>query len=116
MRWSWFFVVAAAVSLLAGRAAYSADVWGLKSGAVELTSAGPMTFGPEGILLVGDARAATVYAIATDDASGDPAKVKLYIPKLQEKVGEVVGASAERVRINDLAVNPKSGNVYLSVS
>jgi hypothetical protein len=117
MRLTWFFAVTvAAISLLAGRAGYSADVWGLKSGAVELKSGGPMTFGPEGILLVGDTTAATVYAIATDDASGDPAKVKLNIPKLQEKVAEVVGSSAERVRINDLAVNPRSGNVYLSVS
>jgi hypothetical protein len=109
-------MVAAALALYSGTYGVGADVWGLKNGPVELKSGGPMAFGPEGILFVGDTTAATIYAIGTDDASGDASKVKLDIKGIQGKLGEALGSSAERVRINDLAVNPHSGNVYLSVS
>jgi hypothetical protein len=109
-------MVAAAITLSCGTYGVGADVWGLKNGAVELKSGGPMAFGPEGILFVGDTTAATVYAIGTDDTSGDPSSVKVNIKGIQAKLAEALGASAERVRINDLAVNPQSGNIYLSVS
>ena len=39
----------------------------LKSGEFELKSAGPLAFGPEGILFVGDPQAAAIYAIDTGD-------------------------------------------------
>ncbi len=94
----------------------AADKWGLKTGNPELKSAGPLAFGPDGILLVGDTKAATVFAIGTGDTSGDPAKVNVNIEDLQAKVAKALGAGSKAVAINDLAVNPLSGNIYLSVS
>ena len=44
--------------------------WGLKKGEVELQSARSLAFGPDGILFVGDAQAATVYAIDTGGRRG----------------------------------------------
>jgi hypothetical protein len=91
----------------------SAADWGLKKGNADLKSAGPLAFGPDGILLIGDTKAATVFAIDTGDASGEPGKVSYSIKGLNEKVAEVVGQS---VTINDVIVNPASGNVYVSAS
>jgi hypothetical protein len=94
----------------------SAADWGLKKGNADLKSAGPLAFGPDGILLVGDTKAASIFAIDTGDASGEPAKVKLQIAALNEKVADLLGVGSQEAKINDLAVNPASGNVYLSAS
>ncbi|HPD87811.1 MAG TPA: hypothetical protein PLS06_10920 [Proteiniphilum sp.] len=61
------------VAMVAVSTVNAAD-WGLKKGNADLKSAGPLAFGPDGILLVGDVKAATVFAIDTGDASGDPGK------------------------------------------
>ena len=39
----------------------------LKKGAPGLKSAGPLAFGPEGILFVGDTQGASVFALVTQD-------------------------------------------------
>ncbi|TXT36633.1 MAG: hypothetical protein FD138_915 [Planctomycetota bacterium] len=101
--------------LLSMSAAFGAE-WGLKEGAAELKSAGPIAFGPDGILFVGDAKGATVFAIGTGDTKGNPTKIDLNISGLNSKVAEVLGTNADKITINDLAVNPLTGNVFLSVT
>jgi hypothetical protein len=100
-------------ALLSGGTVADAASWGLKKGNPQLKSAGPLAFGPDGILLVGDTKAATVFAIETGDTSGDPDQVRLNVDALNRKVSELVGSGS---KINDLVVNPLSGNVYLSVA
>ena len=90
--------------------------WGLKKGTPELKSAGPLTFGPDGILFVGDTKAAAIFAIQTDDGSAKPSDAKLNIEAVNEIVADLLKARTGDVAINDLAVNPRSGNVYLSVT
>ncbi len=96
--------------------AQGAEILGLKKGTPELKSAGPLAFGPSGILLVGDTKAAALFAISTDDVKGDPAKVEFNIDGLNKKVAQLLGASTQEIVIHDLVVNPLSGNLYLSVS
>jgi hypothetical protein len=96
--------------------ALDAAEWGLKKGNAELKSAGPLAFGPDGILLVGDTKAASVFAIDTGDAKGEPGKVELNIKGLNGKIAGALDAGAQDITINDLSVNPASGNVYLSVA
>lgn len=100
----------------AGQFAVAADQWGLSSGKVELKSIGPMTFGPEGILIVGDAQAATLYAIATDDTKGGASKASINIEDINGKIAGLLGGKASDVKINDVVANPYSGNVYIGVS
>ncbi len=90
--------------------------WGLKEGSPELRSAGPLTFGPDGILFIGDTKAAAVVAVDTGDASGDPSSVKFAIDGVDRKVATLISSDAKTTKINDLAVNPLSGNAYLSVT
>ena len=104
----------ATVCVLLSGAAVSAVEWGLKEGAPDVQSAGPLAFGPDGILFVGDTKSATIFAIGTGDTKGDPAKVNLNVTGLNTKVAELLKAPS--ATINDLAVNPNSGNVYLSVT
>ncbi len=57
----------------------AADIRGLEPGTPEMKSATVLAFGPEDILFVGDAKAATVFAIATGDTQGDVLKKRRSI-------------------------------------
>jgi hypothetical protein len=86
----------------------------LKSGKAELQSAGVLAFGPDGILFVGDSQGAKVFALDTGDRVAGSGKVD--IEGVNEKIAAMLGTSADQVLINDMAVNPVSKKVYLSVS
>ena len=96
--------------------ASAADIYRLKSGTPDLQSAGPLAFGPDGILLVGDNKGAAIFGIQTGDKTGDPGSVDLQITGLNQKLAQALSADSQSVQINDLAVNPASGNVYLALS
>ncbi|MEW6306156.1 MAG: hypothetical protein AB1705_22035 [Verrucomicrobiota bacterium] len=88
---------------------------GMTEGKVSLQSGGPLAFGPEGILFAADTRGAQIFAIATGDTKpGSSAPLK--VEGINQKIAATLGASADQVIINDLAVNPISRNAYLSVS
>src|SRR2546425_4916067 len=98
-------------------AALAADsTAGLSSGKPDLKSAGPMAFGPEGILLVGDPQGAAVFAIDTGDRARGAPMAEVRVRAVNEKIAALLGTSAQEILINDMAVNPVSGKVYLSVS
>lgn len=110
-------VMLASLSLVACSASvYGADIWGLKEGSPDLKSAGHLTFGPDGILIVGDAKGASLFAIGTGETSGSVENAKLNVDELNFKAAELLGANRDEVLINDLAVNPLSGSVFLSAS
>ena len=88
---------------------------GLQAGRVELQSAGALTFGPEGILFVGDSIGAAVYAIDTSDSTVGPAG-HVSIQGINARIAAMTGTVPDQILINDMAVNPISKNVYLSVS
>lgn len=88
----------------------------LKQGKPDIKSVGPLAFNAEGILFVGDAKGAAVFAIDTGETAGDPNKVKLNIEGIDAKVAAALGTTAGDILINDVAVNPASGTAYLSVS
>lgn len=103
-----------AVSLL-GSAVQGDLSESLKQGTPEIKSIGPITFGPDGVLFVGDAQGAAIFAIDSGDrTAASPAPIK--VEKIDEKVAALLGTDAKQILINDLAVNPVSGKVYLSVS
>ena len=77
---------------------------------------GVLAFGPQGVLFVGDAKSAAVFAIGTGDTEGDPSAVQVNVEALDQKLATALGVGPGEVEVNDLAVNPLSGNVYLSVT
>ena len=94
----------------------AAAATGMKEGKVDLKSAGPITFGPEGILLVADTKSAAIVAIDTGDGKGNGSPKPLKVEGINTKIAALLGTSADQVIINDMAVNPQSRNVYLAVS
>jgi len=111
-----FALTAVAGLLLAGAARAESPLASLKTGTPELKSAGPLAFGPEGILFVGDPQAATIYAIDTGDNKPAASADRPKVAGVNEKVGALLGIDGKEVRIADLAVNQISGNTYLSVA
>ena len=111
------FLGALMLAALCSANSFAADlVSKLKTGDAALASAGPIAFAPEGILLAADPRSATIVAIATGDLSASNKTAEYAIDKLDEKIAAALGTSAKEIRIVDLATNPLSGNVYVSVA
>jgi hypothetical protein len=88
---------------------------GLTRGTPNLKSAGPLAFGPPGILFVGDPQAAAIFAIDTSDRTANGAG-RPKVEALDEKIASLLGIEAKQLLVNGVAVNPVSGNTYLSVS
>ena len=89
---------------------------GMKKGTPDIKSAGPATFAPQGILLVGDTQGATIFAIATGDTSSGTASQPVVLDKVDEKVAALLGIATGEILINDMAVNPETGSTFLTVS
>jgi len=103
------------IAVLTAAAVFGAATAGMKSGKAELKWAGSLAFGPDGVLFVGDSIGGAIYAIDTEDRTkGDAAK--LDIKGISEKIAAALGTSADQILINDMAVNPVSKKIYISIS
>jgi hypothetical protein len=111
MRSKLLAVVAVMALAATGRAAED----GLTKGTPDLKSATQLAFGPKGLLFVGDPAGAAIFAIDTGDTkpAGDQA---VNVEKIDGKIAAALGVSENEVRINDVKVNPASGNIYLAVT
>src|SRR5262245_39410372 len=87
----------------------------MKVGTPDVKSAGPLAFGPNGMLFVGDPLGAAVFAIDTRDAVGAE-DANFPLEGIDAKIAALLGTTADDILINDLAVNPASNTVYLSIS
>jgi hypothetical protein len=87
-----------------------------KSGKPDLKSAGQLAFGPEGVLFVGDSQGAAIFAIGVEPASGGKSAGALKLEGVDAKLAAMLGTKPADILINDLAVQPGSGVVYLSAS
>ena len=80
----------------------------------EITSINAMTFGPQGILFIGDSKSAEIIAL---DLSNHPASdhAKIGIENLDGQIADMLGADIDQIQVTDLAVNPENKNIYISV-
>ena len=107
-------VTSVTLALLVSAAQAGVDA-GLKKGTPEIKQAGPLAFGPDGVLFIGDPQSAAIFAVATGETSGGAAE-SLEVKNINQQLAGLLGVEPRDVQINDLAVNPAGGNVYLSVS
>jgi hypothetical protein len=110
------FIRTTVVAAVTTAAALAANTVGLQSGNAALKSAGPLAFGPDGILFIGDSAGAAVVAVDTGDKSRAKSAPTFDIKGLNEKIAAALGTTADQILVNDLIVNPVSKNVYISVS
>ena len=85
------------------------------TGDPEIKSMATMAFGPQGILFIGDAQSASIIAVDTKDNSKKAAAEKLSIKNVDEAIAVLLGTTADQIKIQDMAVNPISKNIYFSV-
>jgi hypothetical protein len=111
-----FLFVLLCLALVAGTLPAADLTSSLKKGTPDLKSAGALAFGPEGILFVADPKAGAVFALDTGDNPSGPAAGEIKVEGLNNKIASLLGTEASALTVQDLAVNPASGNVYLSVS
>lgn len=104
----------AAAAVLVAAAAARADE-GLHKGTPDIKSVSALAFGPHGTLFVGDPVGAAIFAIDTGDAkpAGDQA---VNVERIDAKLAGVLGTTEKEIRVNDVKVNPASGNVYIAVT
>jgi hypothetical protein len=110
----------AALCAMTATAAWADAAKQEQRGKLELKSVGPLAFGPRGILFIGDPKGAAIFAVETKDTGkeggGDRVKASVNVDNINQKIASLLGTSPEQVRIQDVAVNPASGKVYISVS
>ena len=107
-------LLVAALVLASAAAAGRADD-GLKTGNPDVKSATALAFGPKGLLFVGDAAGASIFAFDTGD--NKPAGDKpLNVEKVDSKIAAALGTTDKDVKINDIRVNPASGNLFISAT
>lgn len=109
------FTVALGMTVTAARKP-AIPVADLASGKVQIMSAGPLAFGPDGILFVGDSVGGAIIAIDTQDRKASSPGAKINVQGVDEKIAALVGVTPDQIIVNDVKVNPISKNVYLSAS
>ena len=103
-----------AVSMTGTAAMAAGKDYGLKKGTVELKSVGPMAFGPPGILFVSDPVGAKIYALDIGAGRATAAK-PVDIDMLDTRLAAFLGAKREEIFLRDMAVQPSTNTIYLSV-
>jgi hypothetical protein len=98
-------VVSLFLSMPASGADFTAS---LKPGKADIKFAGPLAFGPDGVLFVGDSLGSAVYAIDTQDRAPAKTAIQIDITDLDVKIAAMLGASPDQLLLNDMAVNPIS--------
>jgi hypothetical protein len=110
------FVLAVVLCATAQLAAAANTKSGLTQGTPDIKSAGTLAFGPDGVLFVGDTKEAAIYAIDSGDQAGNASAAKYDVKDVKGEIAGLLGAQPKDIIINDMAVNPASGNVFFSVS
>ena len=86
------------------------------TGNPEIASINQMSFGPEGILFLGDSKNAHIYALDTKDVQATEALPEINVSDFDTKVAASLGTTVANIGITDMAVNPISKNVYFAVN
>lgn len=94
--------------------AMTSERFGLEVGSPVVRSAGPIAFGPAGVLFLADNDAATIFAFEVD---GEPAADSrpVDIDGIDARMASYMGCSRDDVHIRDMAVHPVSQEIYFSV-
>ncbi|MXV17883.1 hypothetical protein [Hufsiella ginkgonis] len=105
----------AGVFLFAGINRTEVSPNGFVTGTPEIRSVSALTFGPDGILFVGDSKSAAVFAIDTKDTKRTDKPQPTDIRAFDQKLADALGTTKENVTILDMVVNPISKKIYFAV-
>jgi len=104
-------------AVVLGLAAAASAQTGLdQTGKPDIKSAGPLAFGPKGVLFAGDPQGAQIFAIGVGTAPSTPIGGDFKLEGVDGKVAGLLGTAAADTKIVDVAVEPGTNVAYLSVS
>ena len=86
------------------------------TGDTGISSVNSLSFGPEGILFIGDSKNAAIYAVLTNDVSVNEKAENIRLAEFDTKISASLGTTPDKIKITDMAVNPISKKVYFSVN
>lgn len=112
-----FYIVAACslFLLLMSANRSSKNPYGLKKGTPAIKSISAISFGPDGILFIGDSKSASVIAVDTKDKTVADKASAVEIKNIDQKIAAALGTEAKNIKIQDIAVNPVSKKIYCAV-
>ncbi|MFK7935933.1 MAG: hypothetical protein AB8G22_20640 [Saprospiraceae bacterium] len=84
--------------------------------AQQIKSIGALEFSDEGILFSGDNIAGAIHAIDLTTETRSKEEFEINVDNVDVRVAAILGSASQGIQINDLAVHPKSGEIYLSVT
>ena len=86
------------------------------SNAQEPKSLGALAFNEDGVLFAGDNMSGAVFAFdfTSENESKEAFEINVY--NIDDQVASILGTSKDNINIQDIAVHPKSREVYLSVA
>ena len=113
MKLSRFFILTLFVSV--STLVVAAPANSMTLGKVDVKSAGPLAFGPDGVLFIGDSLGAKVVAIDTGDIKAN-APTSVNVQGIDGRIAAALGTAADQISIRDIVTNPISKNVYISVN
>lgn len=88
---------------------------GFAFGNPEIESIHALAFGPEGILFVGDARRAEIFALDVKDEMPRGTVDDIDIKQVDVQIAAMLGTTADAISIQDMVVNPLSQAVYFAI-
>ena len=86
------------------------------TGKAAIESMSVMTFGPEGLLFIGDSKAGKIFSLDLGDREKNDSQERFVMEDIETKLGSALGVGPKEIVIHDMAVNPISQNIYLAVS
>lgn len=110
-----FGAIVTALGLLVAATRSGNNIYGLKMGTPAIQSISAISFGPDGILFVGDSKSGVVFAVDTKDKTAIEKATATDIKNVDQKIAAALGTEAKNIRIQDIAVNPISKKIYCAV-
>jgi hypothetical protein len=80
-----------------------------------MTSIGPLTFGPNEVLIAADPQSATIYALELGDQASGGSSGAQAVEGIDQKMAALLGTDAKEIIVTDLVVHPRTRNAYISV-
>ncbi|XOV94406.1 MAG: hypothetical protein ACFHWX_06815 [Bacteroidota bacterium] len=105
-------VVAMAFSVMPSTTSLKYD---LSTGSPEIKSMSKLSFGPDGILFIGDTKSASVFALNTNDTKANQQASDVSVKDIAKTLAESLGTTAEDIVIQDMVANPISKALYFAV-
>jgi hypothetical protein len=117
MKKNYFFsiLLLAGVIILASTNSHTSVREGFVNGTPEVKSISALSFGPDGILFIGDSKSASVFAIDTKDNAKVEKAAAVEVKRIDQKIAAALGTDVQNITIQDMVVNPVSKKIYCAI-